>query len=224
MSTDVTMAFADRLQELIADSGKPIKDLAAEIGVSAGALSKYQNDAAEAGIDALAKISKYFDVSTDWLLGFTNDRSRTPSAIDELQLTEGAVGNIKRQASRRVTGEVLQEPREGSTMDIFNKIVSSFEFWMIVTYIQTLSRASDYVESYSKDDDQQASEFFHIMDTERTLQKKLNRPVKIISGYEYYSDILHALSSLSKELALDVSGVYESLNQMRNDSATITRL
>lgn len=68
-----TKYFADRLGQLIADSGKKVKKLADDIGISSGALSKYQNDGAVAGIDALVKIAKYFGVSTDWLLGISND-------------------------------------------------------------------------------------------------------------------------------------------------------
>lgn len=71
--SEVTKDFADRLGQLISDSGKKVKKLADDIGVSSGALSKYQNDGAVAGIDALAKIAKYFGVSADWLLGIVND-------------------------------------------------------------------------------------------------------------------------------------------------------
>ena len=40
--TNATKCLADRLQDLIANSGKDVKSLAAEIGISSGALSKYQ--------------------------------------------------------------------------------------------------------------------------------------------------------------------------------------
>lgn len=79
MGTETTMIFADRLQDLISASEKSIKELAAEIGISSGALSKYQNDAAEPGIDALKKIADYFGVSPNWLLGvseFPNEKMR----------------------------------------------------------------------------------------------------------------------------------------------------
>lgn len=80
-STKTTKLFADKLQELIADSGKNMKELAAEIGISAAALSKYQNDGAAANIDALVKIAKYFDVTTDWLLGYGEIKRPDPDKI-----------------------------------------------------------------------------------------------------------------------------------------------
>jgi len=77
MSTgsDHTKAFADRLSDLIdakKHEGKSFKEIAAESGVPTGSLSKYQNDAAEAGVNSLVKLAKYFGVSTDYLLGITD--------------------------------------------------------------------------------------------------------------------------------------------------------
>ena len=73
MSSDATKYFSDVLEDLIKKSGKNIKLLAKEINISYGSLSKYQNDKAEAGIDALYKIATYFDVSTDFLLGLSKE-------------------------------------------------------------------------------------------------------------------------------------------------------
>lgn len=67
--------FAKNLSMLIAESKKPIKTIADEIGVSVGALSNYQNNRATANIDALRKIAQYFKVSADWLIGLSGARS-----------------------------------------------------------------------------------------------------------------------------------------------------
>lgn len=101
MSTINTKKFADNLQELITNSGKTIKALAKEIGISSGALSKYQNDAAEAGIDALSKIADYFDVSTDFLLGKSNDPKRKATAIDDIGLSPEAVNALTEMSKQK---------------------------------------------------------------------------------------------------------------------------
>lgn len=67
-----TKNFADRLSDLISESGKGVKQLSEDIGISTGAISKYQNDASTPGADAVVKIAKYFNVTSDWLLGLTN--------------------------------------------------------------------------------------------------------------------------------------------------------
>jgi len=94
MKNKVTSLFADRLQDLIAESGKTISELSSSegIGISSGSLSKYQNDAAEPGITALVKIADYFGVSFDYLLGKTNCKKRENINISERTgLSEKAV-------------------------------------------------------------------------------------------------------------------------------------
>lgn len=67
--------FADSLLDLISDSGKTVRELAGEIGISTGSLSKYQNAEASANIDALRRISVYFGVSADALLNIRKKKS-----------------------------------------------------------------------------------------------------------------------------------------------------
>ncbi len=74
-TSTVRKIFADNLSDVISESGKSIREIHEATAISAGALSKYQNDNAEAGIDNLAKLANYFNVSTDWLLGRTETRS-----------------------------------------------------------------------------------------------------------------------------------------------------
>lgn len=81
MDNAATNVFAKRLCALIADSKKPMKIIAEEIGVSVGALSNYQNGRATASIDALRKIAQYFNVSADWLIGL----SSAPSSQIDIQ-------------------------------------------------------------------------------------------------------------------------------------------
>ena len=82
--TETTKCFADRLQDLISESGKDVKTLAAEIGVSSGALSKYQNDKGEPGITALYKIANYFGVTADYLVGLNHNRTNEYAAIGNI--------------------------------------------------------------------------------------------------------------------------------------------
>ena len=79
MGTFSSKTFADNLQDLIAESRKPLNQLAKEIGISAGALSNYSNDSASAGMDAIVKIANYFCVSVDWLLGRSPTKSPNPT-------------------------------------------------------------------------------------------------------------------------------------------------
>lgn len=48
------------------------EELAKILGVSQQAISHYENGSREAGYDILAKMSKLFNVTTDYLLGLTS--------------------------------------------------------------------------------------------------------------------------------------------------------
>ncbi|WP_296561971.1 helix-turn-helix transcriptional regulator [uncultured Acetobacterium sp.] len=98
MCINVTKEFAVKLQSLIIESGKSIKQLAVEIGVPSGSLSKYQNNAAEPGINSLYKIADYFNVSADYLLGITDQRTSNidDKAIHEtIGLSDKAIEKLK---------------------------------------------------------------------------------------------------------------------------------
>ena len=93
--TNATKCLADRLQDLIANSGKDGKSLAAEIGISSGALSKYQNDGAEAGITAIYKIAKHFGVTADYLIGLSNNMKPENTDVgDRLGLSDKAIETL----------------------------------------------------------------------------------------------------------------------------------
>ena len=129
--TEVTKCFEDRLQDLIADSGKDIKTLAAEIGISSGALSKYQNDKSEAGITALYKIARYFGVTTDYLVGISDNKTPGNYHIGKrLGLTDEAIKEL--EAITGPGGEgigIFYDPRHKF---IINELLVSDEFFRMI--------------------------------------------------------------------------------------------
>lgn len=75
VSTPTTKAFAERLSDLVQakkNTGLSHDEICRQIGASSGGLSEWMSDNKTASIDNLAKISKYFGVSTDYLLGLSN--------------------------------------------------------------------------------------------------------------------------------------------------------
>ena len=101
--TETTKVFADKLFDLINEK-KPKKheEIANEIGVDKSSISKYINDNGEAGINSLVKIARYFNVSTDYLLGLspnkisltTEENRLIRSICDYTGLNENAVFNL----------------------------------------------------------------------------------------------------------------------------------
>lgn len=78
--------FADRLKELRAKLGLTQKDFAEKIGVTAAALSAYENNIKNPSISVAKRIADKYHVSIDWLCGLTdkmsnNDEIRTYSDV-----------------------------------------------------------------------------------------------------------------------------------------------
>ncbi|AEY66363.1 helix-turn-helix transcriptional regulator [Clostridium sp. BNL1100] len=67
-------AFHERLKLLRDESGKTQAEIAAALGLTPQALSYYFNGR-EPGYDLLARLAKHFNVSTDYLLGISENRN-----------------------------------------------------------------------------------------------------------------------------------------------------
>ena len=62
-----------RLRELRLESEKKQSDIAEIIGVSRQVYSNYENEINEPSIEILIKLSKFFQCSVDYLIGFSDD-------------------------------------------------------------------------------------------------------------------------------------------------------
>lgn len=62
-------AFPDILSDLISDSGKKLREIARESGIGVSQLSAYQSGKNEPNMSTLVKLSDYFNVSVDFLVG-----------------------------------------------------------------------------------------------------------------------------------------------------------
>ena len=81
--------IARRLDMLIADAD--INELKGYIGVTPQALNQYRLGQARPSLENLCKIATFFGVTTDYLLGLTDDPAPKPSAVDDLGLSPKAV-------------------------------------------------------------------------------------------------------------------------------------
>ena len=78
MDAKCLQVFGRRLKGLREGNGISQRELADIIGISKGAVYYYESDGRAPDIVTLEKIADYFDVSTDYLLGRTNSRSKKP--------------------------------------------------------------------------------------------------------------------------------------------------
>lgn len=87
--------FLSRFRGLLEESGKQQKDICAELGIRTQKLSNWKTGYSEPNFDDIILLARYFDVSTDYLLGVTDDDETprlnpTPAALplDETELLQ----------------------------------------------------------------------------------------------------------------------------------------
>ncbi len=64
--------FSKRLKELRTEKRMTLRELSDATGLSKTSLSRWENGFADIKSDELVKLSRYFKVSTDYLLGETD--------------------------------------------------------------------------------------------------------------------------------------------------------
>lgn len=132
--------FAMSLRRMLEKMGTTQGELAAHIGVTPQTVSQYCNGTSEPSFDNLVKIADWLNVSTDYLLGRTNDPERQVSAVDDLGLSEDVIQGIKRL---RLDDEIDFENAVSGrgTCGAFNSLISStLKDGMIYAKIALLTR------------------------------------------------------------------------------------
>lgn len=133
--------FKNRLRNLIKETKKTQKDIAKEmttvskIEISPQTLSYYVNGR-EPNYDTLIAIAKYFDVSVDYLTGYSDAKKpENTITIQELGLTDDSVDMIKHL--NKIIASAPPDLEEDSRMfiDIFNDLLESRYF---VSFLQSI--------------------------------------------------------------------------------------
>ena len=113
--------FRQRLQELIEKHDVKRDQLAALMGVHKSTLSRILGDSKEkddespkVSVDAIVKVAKYFNVSTDFLLGITNMPDPMNYSVEQFGLTEGsAKAMLSRSVHMGMLNRLLENPQFG---------------------------------------------------------------------------------------------------------------
>jgi len=67
--------FNKRLRDIRVDTGQTQKHVAKKIAISENAYSDLENKKCNPSVDTLIKLCKYFNVSSDYLLGISDEQT-----------------------------------------------------------------------------------------------------------------------------------------------------
>ena len=79
------MDFSIRFKNLIEENGLAQKQIAIDLHIADSTISGYLSDYRQPDFEMLIRIARYFDVTTDYLLGLSEDKKPAPSDLDAFE-------------------------------------------------------------------------------------------------------------------------------------------
>ncbi|MCD5029078.1 helix-turn-helix domain-containing protein [Enterococcus asini] len=92
------MTFGERLKDLRKKRSLTQSQLGEKLNVTKASISGYENDTRSPDRETLVKIAEIFNVSTDYLLGRTDDKDKGPTLVAahlDDDLTEEQLDEVK---------------------------------------------------------------------------------------------------------------------------------
>lgn len=106
------MDFKDRLKQLRLSRELMQKDLGVILGVSHTAISKYELGLLEPNLRTIKKLSDYFDVSTDYLLGKTDNKSTISQDVSSKEMLDVGIKSLEIFKDSSIVDFTTDELRE----------------------------------------------------------------------------------------------------------------
>ena len=86
------LTIQERLKDLRVERGLTLEQLSAETGISKSALGKYEaDDYKDISPFSMVELAKFYGVSTDYLLGLTEQKNHPNTELDALHLGDDAI-------------------------------------------------------------------------------------------------------------------------------------
>ena len=86
------LTIQERLKDLRVERGLTLEQLSAETGISRSALGKYEaDDFKDISPFSMVELAKFYGVSTDYLLGLTEQKNHPNTELDALDLGDDAI-------------------------------------------------------------------------------------------------------------------------------------
>lgn len=143
--------FPERLRKLMETQHKTQQDVADYLGKSRQAVGSYANGSSSPDWETIAQLARYFNVSSDWLLGITEikDKQIASISVGVLGLTDEAVSALIQSRNDVMATAVINHLLEnGSLLEKVRKYYASFVIDLIKTNppfpADVISFAGDY--------------------------------------------------------------------------------
>ena len=141
MKTELTIQ--EKLKDLRVGRKLSLEELAAETGISKSALGSYEsNDYKDISHTSITILAKYYGVTSDYLLGLTENEREGGSEISELKLDDDAVKVLMSgKINNRLLCEVIKHPdfwKFMSDMEIYIDSLAEMQIRNLNAYVSLI--------------------------------------------------------------------------------------
>ena len=233
MKETMPIVFASRLKDLLYYA-KTVKKMdyravSSELGISLGALSNYANGTQQPNITVLRKISELFDVSSDYLLGL----SENPYLSTDIQVASKTTG-IEGYAIEFLQNMLDTVNKNGDNkeyhecLSVLSRLIDHKDFihvlytlYMLVESVDDMKKQGGigYRFQFGKNEEIDKNT---IRLYEEKMSKELGYSVKIMGPTDHFFGIKSVFMDAIDRIANDISGYSELLeneDEYGNDQA-----
>lgn len=182
-----------RIKELRIKNGLKQQELADMFGLSSGTISFYESEQRKPDIDFIVAIAKYFDVSTDYLLGLTN-------AIDKENIDISKVTGLN-DFSLTILEQSLKETNNAAA-EVIDTVICGGDFLRLVNLINDKNEKKPTIDiDWSDICDKKLSDIFDMDIEQRTTILNMLFPMNRFNAYELRElEIEKYIDSIAKRL------------------------
>ena len=185
--------IGERLKQLRIKNGLKQQELADMFGLSSGTISFYESEQRKPDIDFIVAIAKYFDVSTDYLLGLTN-------AIDKEIIDISKVTGLN-DFSLTILEQSLKETNNAAA-EVIDTVICGGDFLRLVNLINDKNEKKPTIDiDWSDICDKKLSDIFDMDIEQRTTILNMLFPMNRFNAYELRElEIEKYIDSIAKRL------------------------
>lgn len=185
--------IGERLKQLRIKNGLKQQELADMFGLSSGTISFYESEQRKPDIDFIVAIAKYFDVSTDYLLGLTN-------ATDKENIDISKVTGLD-DFSITILEQSLKETNN-TAAEVIDTVICGSDFLRLVNLINDKNEKKPTIDiDWSDICDKKLSDIFDMDIEQRTTILNMLFPMNRFNAYELRElEIEKYIDSIAKRL------------------------
>lgn len=108
----MSLTIQERIKDLRVERGLTLKELAEQTGLSSSALGSYEaDDNKDISHYAFIKLTKFYDVTADYLLGLTETKRHPNADLADLRLSDATIDVLKEgRLDTALLGELVAHP------------------------------------------------------------------------------------------------------------------